>query len=69
MVVFAVELHKLGLEVLAHAGEDGLKVLKRLLGQDGSSIFCNKDQVDVHGKYAVSTMSDIACLVHRPMIH
>ena len=59
MVTFAIELHKLGLEVLADIGEYLTHSFKRGLAEYAFAVFGHKDQVYVHIEYAMPAMSNI----------
>lgn len=68
MVVFSVELHQLSLEVSTYARKDAAQVIDHFFSEYATSIFCHKDQVNVHFKNTVSAMSNIVVFLHRPSI-
>lgn len=68
MVIFAVELHQLRLEVGAYGGKDAAQVIDHFFGEYATSIFSHKDQMNVHVKNTVSTVSNIVVFLHRPSI-
>lgn len=57
MIVFAVELHQLGIKILADAGENQLHGIKMLWLEDIASILGYKYQMDMKGKYAMSSVA------------
>ena len=68
MVILAVELYQFGLEVVTHASEDFSQVIDHLFGEYTTAVFCHKDQVNMHVKNTLSTVSNIVIFLHRPSI-
>jgi putative transposase len=66
MVILAVELNKHCLKVCADGGKDAGKVVENLLCEDVAPVFCYEDQMHVHHKYAVSSVSNVVVIAHRP---
>jgi len=58
VVVFAIHLDQLRLEIVADIGEDGTKASDSISVKYPISVFCDKDQMDVKLKHAVSTVSN-----------
>ena len=68
MVVLAVELHQFRLEVGAYGSKDAAQVVDHFFGEYATSIFSHKDQMYVHVKNTVPTVSNIVVFLHRPSI-
>jgi putative transposase len=68
MVILSVELNQFGLEVGAYGGKDAAQVVDHFFGEYTTSIFSHKDQVNVHVKNTVPTVSNIVVFLHRPSI-
>jgi len=58
MVVLAVKLHQLRLEVGTDAGGDETQVVKNRFTEHLATIFCDKDQVNMHLENAMSSRSE-----------
>src|SRR6266436_3956805 len=59
VVALAVQLYRLGLEVGADLGEDRSECFDSLAIQDAVAAFGNKDQMDVHCRSAMPTVSKV----------
>ena len=68
MVVLSVHLNQLRLEVGAGLVEDGAKPLDGIAIEHSAAVFRHKDQMDVHLKNAMSPMSNIVVIAHRPRV-
>ncbi len=68
MVVPAVHLDQLRLEVSADLGEDHAQPVDGVAIKHAAAIFRHKDQVNVHLKNAVSSVSNIVVIAHRPRV-
>jgi putative transposase len=66
MVILAVHLDQLRLEADADLGEDVPQPLDGIVIEYLAAIFRHKDQMDVHIKNAVSPVSNIVVVAHRP---
>jgi putative transposase len=66
MVVLSVEFHQFCLKVSTDARKYRTKVLQNFFCEDFSPIFCNEDQMDVHVKNTVSSVSYFVVFSHRP---
>jgi hypothetical protein len=62
------ELHQSRLEVLSHRAQDALQCRHVLLPKNTTAILRHKDQVHVDFKNAVSTLSNVFFVIHRPII-
>lgn len=56
MVMLAIELHQFCLEVFADVCENGSHGIQVFFIEHVAAILCNKDQMCVKRKYAMSTM-------------
>ena len=52
----------------AHLAEDGTKPLYSIAIENPAAIFRHKNQVDVHLKNAVPSVTNIVIVFHRPNI-
>ena len=68
MVFFSIELHQFGIEVVAHVAEDGAQIVYHLFGEHTTAIFCDEDQMHMHQENAVSAVSNVLVVSHRPSI-
>ncbi len=68
MIVLAVHLHQRGLEVQAHAAEDAAQRIDGRAVEHLAAVFRHKDQVDVHLENAVSSVSNVVFISHRPRV-
>ena len=66
MVILAVEFHQRRFKVGTHAGEDFLKIFQNGFCEYASTIFGYKDQMNVHLEDAVSALSNVVIMAHRP---
>lgn len=66
MVVFAVHFDQVCLEASTDIAEDGAKPLDSIPIEYFAAIFRHKNQVDVHLKYAMPTVSNVIVFCHRP---
>ena len=66
MIVFAVHLNQLGFEVRTNLGEDMSQCLNRFAVEDAAAVFGHEDQMDVHSKNAMSTVTKVLDIWHRP---
>ena len=57
VIVFAVELHQLGIKILADACENQLHGIEMLFLEHVASILCYEYQVNMEGKYAMSSVA------------
>src|ERR1035438_2803173 len=69
MVVLAIELYQFGSKVVAYSGKDAPQIVEYLFGEALPPVFCNEDQVYMHHEYAVSSVSNIVVVLHRPRIY
>ncbi len=58
MVVFAVELDQRCTEVPADGRKDRLQLMQNFSGKDIASIFCDKDQMNMHRKNAMPSLPE-----------
>jgi hypothetical protein len=68
MILFAIELYQLRFKVVTDPGKDAAQIVKYLFGEDLAPVFCDKDQVYVHIKNTMPSMSNIVAFLHRPSI-
>lgn len=68
MVIFAVHLNKGCLEVRADSPEHAAQPFNRVAIEYLAPIFRHKDQMDVHLKNTVPTVSNVVVFFHRPTI-
>ena len=68
VVILAIEFHQFRLKVLAYGGHHLAQVVQNILGEHPTTVLGDKDQVNVKIKYAVSSGSNFAFLVHTPMV-
>ena len=68
MIVFSVKFDKFRLKILANTGEYFFQVVKDDLCEDAIPIFCNKDQMNMKKKYAVSSSTYAVDFFHRATI-
>ena len=66
MVIFTIELHQFRLKVCAEAGKYRAQVVKNFFGEDFTTVFRQEDQMHVLQENAVSSMSNIVGIIHRP---
>jgi hypothetical protein len=62
----AVELHQLGLEVLAHGPHDLLAPRQVLVGEDLVPVLRHENQVNMHPEDAVTTCTNVLIDTHKP---
>ena len=58
MVVFPVELDQSRFEVETDRGEDLMQILQDFLREHATPVFCDKDQMNMHRKNAMSSMPE-----------
>ena len=68
MVVFTIHLDQMRFEASTDLAEDGTEPLNGIVIENPAAIFRHKDQVDVHLKYTVSSVSNVIVFFHRPTI-
>ncbi len=66
MVILAVELDQFSLKVKTSLREDDVQVIQDFFGEHIASIFGDEDQMNVHQKYTVSSVSNVWIVSHRP---
>lgn len=70
VIVFAVELHQLGLEISANAGKNQPHRIQMLFPEHVSSIFCDEYQVNMKCKHTMPAVPQIAISLawtcHKP---
>ncbi|GAA1103321.1 hypothetical protein GCM10009663_52230 [Kitasatospora arboriphila] len=66
MVGLAVELDRLGLEVLAHGAHDLLAPRQVPVGEDGVPVLRHEDQMDVHAEDAVPIRVNVLVDTREP---
>ncbi len=67
VIILPVHLNQFSIEILTHAGKDRPEVDKRCLGEHLTTVFCDKDQMDVHRENAVPSGAIAVVICHRPM--
>ena len=60
VIVFAIELHQLGIKIFADAGENQLHGIKMLLLEHIAPKFGYEYQMNMEGKYAMPSVAQIA---------
>ncbi|GBQ37543.1 hypothetical protein AA0614_1077 [Komagataeibacter saccharivorans NRIC 0614] len=68
MVIFPIELHKVGFKVRADFLKDGLHILQDCSGEDAAAVFGYKDQMGMKRKNTMSSAPVIIVGTHRPMV-
>ena len=68
MVILAIKLYQICFKVSTDPGEDAAQVVNHFFGEHATAVFRHKDQVDVHSENAMSAMSNIVVIFHRPSI-
>ena len=68
MVFFAVKLDKFSFKVLADTVKNFFKVFKNSLRKNPITVFCDKDQMCMKEKNAVSSCANVVDFFHRPNI-
>ena len=68
MVMFPVEFHQFRFKIMADPGEYSPQVVNDLFGEHATAVFGHKDQVDMHLKNAMSSVSYFVVFSHRPSI-
>jgi hypothetical protein len=68
MVVLAIELYQFRFKVVADRSKDASQIVEHLFGEDLSPVFRDEDQMHVHLKHTVPSMSNIVAFLHRPRI-
>ncbi|AKX50278.1 hypothetical protein AKN89_01330 [Thiopseudomonas alkaliphila] len=68
MIVLAVHFDQLRLEVGAGLGEDGAQQTEGVAIEHSAVVFRHKDQMDVHLKNTVLSVSNIVVIAHRPRV-
>jgi hypothetical protein len=68
MIVLAVHLNQLRFEVGADLGEDRSQSVDGVTVEHVATVFRHKDQVNVHLKNTVPSMSNIVVITHRPRV-
>ena len=66
VIVFAVHLNQLGFEVRTDLGEDMSQCFNSFAVEDAAAVFGHEDQMDVHSKNAMSTVTKVLDIWHRP---
>ena len=57
MIVFAVELHQLGIEIFVDAGENRLYGIEMLSLEHITPILCYEYQMNMKGKYTMPSVA------------
>ncbi|EGO80801.1 hypothetical protein SAMN05660380_02169 [Xylella fastidiosa] len=68
VIVLTVHFDQFCLEIGADPGEDGTKSLDGVAIEHIAAIFRHKDQMNMHLKDAMSSMSNIVFIAHRPRV-
>lgn len=68
MVMLTIEFHQLRLKVGTDPSEDTSQVFNHFFGKHATTVFGNKDQVNMHLKNAMSALSYFVVFLHRPSI-
>ena len=68
MIVLAVHFDQLRLEVGAGLGEDGAQPTEDVAIEHSEAVFRHKDQMDVHLKSTVPSLSNIGVIAHGPRV-
>lgn len=68
MVMLAVEFNQLRLKVGADTGKDTTQVVDHFFGEYATTVFCNKDQVNVHLENTMPPVPYFVVFLHRPSI-
>ena len=66
MVIFSVHFNQVRFEPGADFAEDGTKPLNGIAIENPAAIFRHKNQVDVHLKNTVPSVSNVIVVSHRP---
>jgi hypothetical protein len=59
VVVFAVHVNRRRFKIVANVGENGTKAVDGIFVKDPVAILCDKDQVNMKLKYAMSAVSNV----------
>ena len=59
VVVFAVHLNQRRFKIVANVGENGTKTVEGIFVKDPISVLCDKDQVNMKLKHAMSAVSNV----------
>ena len=68
MTVFPVKFDEFDFKIMADTGKDFLQIIKNGLCKGAIPVLCNKDQMGVKEKYAVSSLPDILDFFRGPTI-
>ena len=68
MVVLAIELYQVRFKVVTDPGEDTSQIDEYLFGEYFTPVLRNEDQMYMHPKYAMSTVTNTVVIYHRPSI-
>ena len=66
MVILTVEFDQFGFKVRTDTKENRTQIFQYFVGKNLSTIFCHKDQVNMHQKYAMPSVTDFIVFFHRP---
>ena len=69
VVVLAVELHQFGLDIGADAGEHRAQLVQNFFCEDFTAVFSDEDQVHMHQKNAVPSMSNLVVIADGANYH
>lgn len=68
MIIFPIKFNQFGFKILAYICKYDLQIVKNFFCKYSSSIFGNKDQMDMEHKYTMSACTNIIDIFHRPTI-
>ena len=69
VIAFTIGLDESCFEAGAHILKDGLQLRDGVFIEDAAPVFGHKDQVDVQIEDTVTSVPDVNCLVHRPLVY
>ena len=56
MIILAIHFNKYRIKIRADIGKDDFELIQEIFIKDASTVFCDKNQMNMNIKYAISTM-------------